>query len=290
MRHKQSDMTSNPLSIMLSKWWFRSPFFCILTLIFSSIIGTITSFDLFISAFPALLISSIITEMLRRGSKWFAFGLKFDLWILKEIIFGLILVIFSMIFVLFIAISMGGNYFPVMNLPSYDWFILTTIIIFIYSTVEELFFRGILFQSLLDRFGDILTTFIFSAVFALLHFTNRTYDSILILNLFLANILLSSMYIATRSLWLPISFHFFWNWSQAVFLGLSITGNPYDIQIFQLDNISSKLLFGGNTGIEGGIITTILLLLMIPLVLKFSHVSPYIASVLFRRRYEESLY
>lgn len=283
-------MTPRPLSIMLSKVWFRSLFYCMLIIILCSLTGVFTHLDLYISAFPAILISSIVIESLRKGSRWYAFGLKIDVLMLKEITWGLILATASILIEILIAISLGGSYSIIINLPYYDWFLLISLVIFIYSTVEELFFRGILFQALMEKIGEIASTILISSVFSLLHFTNRSFDFILLLNLFLANILLSSMYISTKSLWLPISFHFFWNWSQAVFLGLSITGNSYNIQLFQLNNLSSELLFGGDFGIEGGIITTFLILVMIPLVVKYSQVSPYIASVLFRRRYEESLY
>jgi hypothetical protein len=110
------------------------------------------------------------------------------------------------------------------------------------------------------------------------------------MNIFLAGVLMSVMYIQTRSLWLPIFFHFFWNFGIAFFLGSRVSGFYLVDPLFDFNlHAYSVLLFGTESyGMESGLITTILLLIAIPVVIRRSSVSPFMSSELFKMQYFEA--
>ncbi|MDA3843726.1 MAG: CPBP family intramembrane metalloprotease, partial [Candidatus Kapabacteria bacterium] len=150
-------------------------------------------------------------------------------------------------------------------------------------------FRGILFQALLERFGIVISVSIGSVIFGLIHVVNESFTFFALLNIILAGVLLSMMYIRTRSLWLPISFHFFWNLGQATILNNYVSGIYFDIPVSTLNLYDLPVwLFGGYFGIEAGFITTFLLIVMIPILPKFTDVSPQMSAYYFKQRYEES--
>ncbi|MCX6147836.1 MAG: CPBP family intramembrane metalloprotease [Candidatus Kapabacteria bacterium] len=174
-------------------------------------------------------------------------------------------------------------------------FLLFTFQVFFQAASEELMFRGIVFQAFSQKFGDITSAIFLSLVFAALHLMNPNINTISFINVFLAGIFFSACYIKTKSLWLGISFHFFWNWSEFILLGSPISGLNFSIKPLielKLLNISPNLywILGGKFGIEEGIITTILLISLTFFVLKYAKYSPYISSTLLKMEYAESKY
>jgi membrane protease YdiL (CAAX protease family) len=68
--------------------------------------------------------------------------------------------------------------------------------------VEELFFRGFLFQGLASRYGIIWGVLFSAIVFAVAHFMIAT-----IIPIFIIGVMFAILYARTRSLWMPISAH-----------------------------------------------------------------------------------
>ena len=129
---------------------------------------------------------------------------------------------------------------------------------------EELLFRGVIYQSLIEKFGESLPTILISVLFSLAHLDISRIDVLALINVFLAGVLLSIMFLKTKSLILPISFHFFWNFFQVLLLDLPLSGNYIDSHLFIFRNYDvSRILYGGTFGVEGGLIVTIVLLVYI---------------------------
>ncbi|MCL4416432.1 MAG: CPBP family intramembrane metalloprotease, partial [Actinobacteria bacterium] len=170
-----------------------------------------------------------------------------------------------------------------------DIFIYLSLIIFIEAIIEEILFRGIIFQAVLERYGITIAILLNSILFGLGHLANPSINFYAIINIILAGVLFSGMYIKTKSLWMPISFHFFWNWFSAL-IGSPVSGIDFNISITNISWLELPAwLFGGSFGLEGGFFATILLFISGFITLKYSNVSPYLASILFERRYYESL-
>ncbi|MFH1051744.1 MAG: type II CAAX endopeptidase family protein [bacterium] len=245
-------------------------------------------YDNSVITFIALIFASVIIERLRSGKYFFTFGLQFTKETYKDIFLSFLLVFIPFIITSGLLYLFKLNIFTDFVLT--EGFIYFTIIIFFFSANEELFFRGIVFQSLIDKFGITITIICTSLIFATVHIDNYSFSFMAFTNTFIAGIVLGVMYIQTKSLYLPIFYHFFWNFLQQFLLGSSISGNSFGYSIFKIN--SDKLpvwLFGGNYGIEGGLIGTILLLMALPLVLRYAKPSPYISSKLLKREISENI-
>ncbi len=242
-----------------------------------------------------IFISSLINYF-RAKSKYNSYGLNFDRFTIIHIIQGFVLVLLPMLLILIISYILNAQItINPISAVQYFSFALFTFQIFLSASSEELIFRGILFQAISQKFGDIFAALFLSLIFTLFHINNPNVNSIALINIFLAGIFFSACYIKTKSLWLGISFHFLWNWSEFILIGSPISGLEFyikplfEIKLQLLSNFNQFLL-GGKFGIEEGLFTTIILLVLTFLVLKLAKYSPYVSSNLLKMEYAESKY
>ena len=96
------------------------------------------------------------------------------------------------------------------------------------ALLEELLFRGFVFQRLVDGIGATTTLLLMAALFALAHWGNPgmegTTEFWASIDTALGGILLGLAYLRTGSLALPIGIHFGWNWIQGSWLGFDVSG------------------------------------------------------------------
>jgi len=120
---------------------------------------------------------------------------------------------------------------------------------------EELMSRGY-FINVLNQMGKPwLSVLISSIIFSLMHILNPNIVFLGLLNIFLIGVLFSYMYIKTGNLWMPIGYHISWNYFQGYIFGFNVSGNSVRgiYNAFPKNNFLS----GGEFGLEGGIITTL---------------------------------
>ncbi len=137
------------------------------------------------------------------------------------------------------------------------------------SFSEELSFRGYFFQTMLRGIGVLPTLLFSSIIFAAAHADNSGITLLAYANLGTAGVFLGLLYLRTGSLWAPVGFHLGWNFAQILFdipvSGASkITTSPFSLIIH--DHPWSTLLVGGEFGIEGGLIITVILLAAVAVV------------------------
>lgn len=96
------------------------------------------------------------------------------------------------------------------------------------AVLEELLFRGFVFQRLVDGIGAPAALLAMAALFALAHWGNpgmqgstRAWAT---LDTALGAIVLGLAFLRTGSLALPIGIHFGWNWIQGALLGFDVSG------------------------------------------------------------------
>ena len=131
---------------------------------------------------------------------------------------------------------------------------------------EELLFRGYAFQKLVRWRSDV-AVILGAVLFAVLHLGNRSVGQVALLNIALAGVLLSLAYLVSRSLWLPIGTHLFWNLFSGPVLGHEISGyEPARTMLIEIDP-GPAFLTGGQFGIEGSIWMTLTELSIIALLL-----------------------
>ncbi|MGE5549299.1 MAG: lysostaphin resistance A-like protein [Bacteroidota bacterium] len=117
---------------------------------------------------------------------------------------------------------------------------------------EELFARGYVLQTL-NRFMDFPAANILSAlVFAGLHLGNPGASPMAFGGVLLAGILLGVCFRVSRSLYLPMAFHFSWNLTQAL-LGYPVSGASFP-GLLRLVREGPPLYTGGAFGPEAGAI------------------------------------
>ncbi len=131
------------------------------------------------------------------------------------------------------------------------------------ATVEELLFRGYPLQVLAEGSRRWIAGAILSVLFTMGHANNPDVTIIGIVNIFLASIMLTVLYFQTRRLWLPIAVHVSWNFSQSWLLGFDVSGIKIDDQLMIMTPTGADLITGGEFGLEGSILSTILFVVVI---------------------------
>lgn len=245
-------------------------------------------YDSSIAIFISLLISSVLIERFRSQNYYFTFGLTITRSTLREILFSFLLVSLPFAFLSVLLYLLNFNNFTSFEITRN--FIYFTSFIFLYALIEELIFRGIIFQALIDRFGIVFTAVFTSLIFSLFHIYNGNFSTFAFINTFLAGMVLGLMYYQTRSLYLPIFFHFFWNFLQKFLLNSNISGYSFGYSVSNAGLEKLPIwLFGGNYGIEGGLAGTICLITALALTTSYVTASPYINSKLLKRHIFENI-
>lgn len=129
---------------------------------------------------------------------------------------------------------------------------------------EELVFRGYVQTNLQEGGGLAVALTTSSVLFGLFHALNPNVNRLGLINIALAGVVLGYGYAATRNLWLPISYHFAWNFVQGPILGLPVSGMRYGGLLAVIDRGAAPLITGGAFGPEGGLLGTLVLLSTFP--------------------------
>jgi hypothetical protein len=271
--------------------WYRIAFFIVAVFIFwtaSFYLDTPNlDFDLwYLVIWPIfmVLISGYI-EWSRPGKHFWIFGLNFDKTAIPNIALALSLALsFVLLFLVlsFIVFEVRIGIFgiPILYLLFYHVFV---------AFIEEIFLRGIILQSLAEKIGFAGAALTTSVIFAALHLLNPGIDFLSLINITLAGLVLSFMYFKTKTLWMSIAFHYFWNVGLALFLGVNLSGFRTENSLIIISEVPKNMFWGGHFGPESGLITTLFLLLMFYPIAKYGKISPYVTSKLFKRRYNESI-
>lgn len=163
------------------------------------------------------------------------------------------------------------------------------IIMFFIAIFEEMAFRGIIFQWLKFEYGPSFAILSTSFVFAILHSKNIGFDLLSFTNIFIAGILMAFLVNKSGRILISVIFHFLWNISLPLFVQSNVSGNNYvSFIIFENNhNFVNTLVFGGEFGIESGLITTIILIILLILSNKFIKISPYSEARYLRKLYKK---
>ncbi|OZG64126.1 abortive infection protein [Bifidobacterium hapali] len=125
---------------------------------------------------------------------------------------------------------------------------------------EELMMRGILLRLIEEWLGSWGAVVISALVFGLMHLSNA--DGTLwggIAIAIEAGLLFGAIYLATRSLWWCIGFHFMWNIAEGPIYGSVVSGNGAQRSWLVAQWSGPEWLTGGTFGLEASIVPVILL-------------------------------
>ena len=225
------------------------------------------------SSLPVLLIVSLgklalilpLTYLFRRfldGGTLLGLGFHRRPGWLKEILAGLLLgtLLISLIFLL----EWGAGWLyvqgfawqvqpPILMMGNLLGYLLMMILVAFY---EELSFRGYMLQNLDTERGAVVALVASSVLFGLFHGLNPNISWLALLNIFLAGVLLAACYLVTRELWLPIAFHFSWNFVQGPVFSFPVSGVATG-GLLLTETGGNPLITGGAFGLEGGLVSTV---------------------------------
>lgn len=130
------------------------------------------------------------------------------------------------------------------------------------AAAEELIFRGYLLQALAEGSRRWLAAILMSLPFAVAHIDNPDITMIGIANIFLVGMVIAILYFQTLRLWLPIGYHLSWNWAHGWLWGFDVSGIELEHQVFVATPVGPDLVTGGEFGLEGSVLTTILIIVV----------------------------
>ena len=221
----------------------------------------------------------IITKFLwRRTWEWMRF--RFNLTLFGYgILLGLILP--ALILGLLFSVGMAA----VLATPArYGFIELFSIILgtigftLIIALSEELVFRGMAVREWAVRMGWPLATIFGGLYFGLAHLVvflpsiTGLEVAWTLVSAMIAGILFTAMYIRSKSLWMPIGFHFGWNLCLQLLFGTTVSGQEVNFGLYRTELSGPAFLTGGFFGVESSVITYVLYIIVAILFLKYARV------------------
>ena len=137
---------------------------------------------------------------------------------------------------------------------------------------EEVLCRGYFLVSLARKKGNMWMAVILNALaFAALHLNNAGIAPLAFVNLILFGIFASVYFVKRGNIWGIAAIHSIWNFAQGNIFGVLVSGNDFGTTVFQSEiNESMTLINGGDFGLEGGILVTVVMVVGILVMLMTS--------------------
>ena len=187
-------------------------------------------------------------------------GLGFSSGWLRELVTGLVagfVVTGALVLTLILSGSVSLSLSPDLR-ASFGAFPFYLVLFTLAAAVEEFVFRGYPLQSLAEGSRCWIAGVLLCLPFTLAHASNPDVTMIGVANILLASVVLVILYFQTRRLWLPVSFHLSWNLAQSWLWGFDVSGIKIEDQLFVMTPTGADLITGGEFGLEGSILTTVL--------------------------------
>ncbi|MGZ6078805.1 MAG: CPBP family intramembrane glutamic endopeptidase, partial [Myxococcaceae bacterium] len=104
--------------------------------------------------------------------------------------------------------------------------VLLALVLLLVGFEEEVRYRALAFRTLDQGVGSWLAMGLSGAFFGISHATNAGATPLGIAAIALGGVFLAACYLRYGSLWVPIAFHFAWDTTMGVVLGLPVSGTP----------------------------------------------------------------
>jgi uncharacterized protein len=130
------------------------------------------------------------------------------------------------------------------------------------GSTEEIFTRGYLLQAVNRKWGLGAAIVTQAAFFAAMHLANPAALRLLpIVNLILVAVFLGFWAVRDGGLVAVCAWHAVWNWTQGNVFGIRVSGNELQNSLLTVKESSraSSLLTGGDSGVEGSVLVTLVL-------------------------------
>jgi hypothetical protein len=118
---------------------------------------------------------------------------------------------------------------------------------------EEIMFRGYILQNLREWPGTFWAVVFSSILFGLVHGLNPHFNLFAALNIALAGLAFCYAYLITGNLWLPLAYHFSWNFFQGAVFSFPVSGMISGGLLLTQVSQAGSAITGGAFGPEGGL-------------------------------------
>lgn len=119
---------------------------------------------------------------------------------------------------------------------------------------EEMVFRGYLLANLRQWRGDVLAILLSSILFGVFHGLNPHATPLALAQLVLAGVVFSLAFLVTGNLWLPMAFHFSWNFFEGPIFSFPVSGLELGGLLRLKVSETAPLITGGPFGPEAGLV------------------------------------
>lgn len=143
------------------------------------------------------------------------------------------------------------------------------------AAAEEALLRGYPLQALAEVYGPWAAIIVTAIVFGALHLFNPNLTFLGMVNITLAGVFLSVLYLRTGSLWWATGAHLGWNWAHGYIVDVPVSGlELLDAPVYNGVLLGPEWLSGGAFGPEGSLITTLVVVVAIVVCLRTPALGP----------------
>lgn len=134
---------------------------------------------------------------------------------------------------------------------------------------EEFLLRAILMNQMAAKGKISLAIIANSLIFSIFHLGNADFNIIAFVNIFLMGLVFSLIFYLQDSIYMVGAAHSFWNMTMANIYGSPVSGNKsLGVTFFTTNLKGPDLIAGGGFGVEGSIITTIVLAIFLIILIR----------------------
>lgn len=139
---------------------------------------------------------------------------------------------------------------------------------------EEMVFRGFFMISIIRKNTILAAVMANSLLFGLTHGLNNGFQVLALFNLILFGIFESIYLLKTGNIWGVSAIHSMWNFIQGDIYGFNVSGMAQSRSLFTFKINNCEILSGGTFGLEGSLLTTIVLVSAINMVILLRPTQP----------------
>lgn len=185
--------------------------------------------------------------------------------IIRDYIKGLVKGFLLLTLILFIIYILGGVKILGFREDINKKFIVLYFIGFIFQGMsEEVIFRGLLMNDIAKRLNLKWAIILNSLIFSVFHLGNFSITKIALLNIFLVGVAFSLYMIKYENIWIVSAMHSMWNFTQANIYSIPVSGEYIDLSLIDVELLGgNNIINGGEFGIEGSIVSSIVFLILI---------------------------
>lgn len=136
---------------------------------------------------------------------------------------------------------------------------------------EEVVFRGFLMISIIRKNTILAAMVANSLLFGLTHGFNNGFQVLALFNLILFGMFVSIYFLKTGNIWGVSAIHSMWNFIQGPIYGFNVSGMAQSQSLFTFKINNCEILSGGTFGLEGSLLTTIVLVSATSMVMSYKN-------------------